>query len=64
LKTLNQRLQKNLFHASNRKLAAIIFTDIIGYSALMAADEQKAFQILNKQRTIKTHNLEIQRQVN
>jgi class 3 adenylate cyclase/TolB-like protein/Tfp pilus assembly protein PilF len=32
----------------SRQLAAIMFTDIVGYTALMGDDEQKAFSILNK----------------
>jgi class 3 adenylate cyclase len=28
----------------SRQLAAIMFTDIIGYTALMGKDEQKAFE--------------------
>ncbi|MFC2124380.1 adenylate/guanylate cyclase domain-containing protein [Bacteroidota bacterium] len=35
-----------------RKLAAIMFTDIAGYTALMGKDEDKAFEILKK-----NHNL-------
>ena len=35
-----------------RQLAAIMFTDIVGYSALMGNDGQKAFAILNKNRAI------------
>jgi adenylate cyclase len=31
-----------------RKLAAIMFTDIVGYTALMSKDEQNAMQILQK----------------
>ncbi|MCH8837503.1 MAG: hypothetical protein IIA60_06830 [Candidatus Marinimicrobia bacterium] len=33
-----------------RKLAAIMFTDIVGYTALMGNDEQKALQLLQKNR--------------
>ena len=33
-----------------RKLAAIMFTDIVGYTALMGRDEQKALQLLQKNR--------------
>jgi TolB-like protein/lipoprotein NlpI len=36
----------------SRQLAAIMFTDIIGYTALMGNDEQKAFDLLNKNRNI------------
>jgi len=38
--------------ASIRQLAAIMFTDIVGYTALMGSDEDKAFIILNKNREI------------
>ena len=37
---------------SSRQLAAIMFTDIVGYTALMGKDEQKAFEYLNKNRAI------------
>ena len=36
----------------SRQLAAIMFTDIVGYTALMGSDEQKAFQLLKKNRQI------------
>jgi class 3 adenylate cyclase len=36
----------------SRKLAAIMFTDIVGYTALMGNDEQKAFELLRKNREI------------
>ncbi len=35
-----------------RQLAAIMFTDIVGYTALMAADEQKAMEAINSVRTV------------
>src|SRR6185295_18309576 len=35
-----------------RQLAAIMFTDIVGYTALMGEDEQKAFELLRKNRQI------------
>ena len=38
--------------ASTRQLAAIMFTDIVGYTALMGRDEQKAFELLDKNRQI------------
>jgi class 3 adenylate cyclase len=38
--------------SSTRKLAAILFTDIVGYTALMGKDEQKAFELLRKNREI------------
>ncbi|MEP6845183.1 MAG: adenylate/guanylate cyclase domain-containing protein [Panacibacter sp.] len=36
----------------SRQLAAIMFTDIVGYTALMGEDEQKAFEILRKNRLL------------
>jgi TolB-like protein/class 3 adenylate cyclase/Flp pilus assembly protein TadD len=36
----------------DRRLAAIMFTDIVGYTALMGKDEDKAFKILRKNRNI------------
>lgn len=47
--------------SQTRQLAAIMFTDIVGYTALMGNDEQKAFQLLKKNRQIqqpliKQHN--------
>ena len=38
--------------SSTRQLAAIMFTDIAGYTALMGKDEQKAFELLEKNRQI------------
>ena len=35
-----------------RQLAAIMFTDIVGFTALMGSDEQKTFEFLNKNRLI------------
>ena len=35
-----------------RQLAAIMFTDIVGYTALMGADEEKAFDLLSRNRQI------------
>ena len=37
---------------SHRKLAAIMFTDIVGYTALMGRDEQKALDVLKRNREI------------
>ena len=37
---------------STRQLAAIMFTDIVGYTALMGNDEHKAFTILTKNRQL------------
>ncbi len=38
--------------SQSRQLAAIMFTDIVGYTALMGNDEQKAFDILIKNRNL------------
>jgi adenylate cyclase len=38
--------------SSTRQLAAIMFTDIVGYTALMGIDEEKAFDLLRKNRQI------------
>ncbi len=38
--------------SQSRQLSAIMFTDIVGYTALMGNDEQKAFELLNKNREI------------
>ena len=40
-----------------RELAAIMFTDIVGYTALMSRDEQHSHQIIHK--SIDFLNLEI-----
>jgi class 3 adenylate cyclase len=42
----------------SRQLAAIMFTDIVGYTALMGKDEQKAFSILEKNRQIQKPAME------
>jgi len=38
--------------SQSRQLAALMFTDIVGYTALMGNDEQRAFELLNKNREI------------
>lgn len=38
--------------SQSRQLAAIMFTDIVGYTALMGNDEQKAFLILTQNRSL------------
>ena len=38
--------------SQTRQLAVIMFTDIVGYTALMGKDEQKAFELLNRSRAI------------
>ena len=35
-----------------RRLAVIMFTDIVGYTSLMGRDEKRAFEILKKNRRI------------
>ena len=43
---------------NTRQLAAIMFTDIVGYTAMMENDEAKAFEILEKNRSIQKPNIE------
>ena len=38
--------------SNSRQLAAIMFTDIVGYTALMGEDEDKAFDLLRKNRQV------------
>lgn len=38
--------------SQSRQLAAIMFTDIVGYTTLMGNDEEKAFRILNMNREL------------
>ena len=40
-----------------RQLAAIMFTDIVGYTALMSKDEKKALQMLKQNRDSHTELL-------
>ena len=40
--------------STNRQLAAIMFTDIVGYSAIMNEDEARALTLLNKNRKIQS----------
>lgn len=42
-----------------RQLAAIMFTDIVGYTALMGKDEQKAFELLKINRDIQKPIIEL-----
>ena len=44
--------------SQTRQLAAIMFTDIVGYTALMGNDEQKAFTILTKNRSLQKSIIE------
>src|SRR5688572_9233390 len=45
--------------ASTRQLAAIMFTDIVGYTALMYEDEEKAMRLLEKNRDIQKPLVEL-----
>ena len=38
--------------SQSRQLAAIMFTDIVGYTALMGHNEERAFELLRKNRKI------------
>src|SRR5678815_724976 len=49
---INFLLQSPCMPEQSRQLAAIMFTDIVGYTAFMGNDEQKAFDLLNKNRQI------------
>jgi len=42
----------------DRRLAAIMFTDIVGYTALMGKDEESAFQLLRKNRQVQKSIIE------
>ena len=44
--------------ASSRQLAAIMFTEIVGYTAMMGEDEAKAFKLLDKNRLIQKQLIE------
>ena len=51
--TLASSMDKDsTFESSQRKLVAIMFTDIVGYTALMGSNEQKALELLRKNRQI------------
>jgi len=50
-------LNSNL--TQTRQLAAIIFTDIAGYTELMSKDEQKAFNVLKRNREIHMQAIEL-----
>ena len=43
---------------TTRKLAAIMFTDIVGYTGLMGSDEDRAFEVLRKNREIHANLIE------
>jgi TolB-like protein/class 3 adenylate cyclase/Tfp pilus assembly protein PilF len=38
--------------SSERRLAAILFTDVVGYTALMAADEERGLRVRKRHRTL------------
>jgi class 3 adenylate cyclase len=42
----------------DRRLAAIMFTDIVGYTALMGKDEESAFKLLRKNRQVQKQIIE------
>jgi class 3 adenylate cyclase/TolB-like protein len=42
---------------ATKKLAAIMFTDIVGYTALMGSDEEKGLEVLHKSRDIHIKNI-------
>ena len=44
--------------SQSRQLAAIMFTDIVGYTELMGKDEKNAFVILNKNRELQKSIIE------
>ena len=44
--------------AEDRRHAAIMFTDIVGYTALMGSDEDRAFEVLHKNREIHSKLIE------
>jgi len=41
-----------------RRLAAIMFTDIVGYTALMGSDEKKTFELLHRNRKLQKLTIE------
>jgi len=43
--------------SQSRQLAAIMFTDIVGYTALMGADEQKHLNYLKRTGSFKNQSL-------
>ena len=50
--------EEKLKTTSAQRLAAIMFTDIVGYTKLMGSDEDKAFQILRQNRAIHSELIE------
>ena len=52
-------MPKDRRHTSSvHRHAAIMFTDIVGYTALMGSDEDRAFEVLAKNREIHTKLVE------
>ena len=45
--------------SQDRKLAAIMFTDIVGFSSMMSKNESKAVELLNKKVYFKTINFNL-----
>ena len=43
--------------APSHKLAAIMFTDIVGYTSIMGKDEARALQLLDQNRQIHHHHI-------
>lgn len=50
--SFNKRVSLVIMKPTNRQLAAIMFTDIVGYTALMGSDESKALSVLRSNRGI------------
>ena len=42
-----------------RKQAAIMFTDIVGYTALMGSEEDRTFEVLGKNREIHSELIQV-----
>lgn len=56
---IKRKIKQQMDNTSkSRRLAAIMFTDIVGYTALMGNDEQKAFELLNINRGIQRPAIE------
>ena len=45
-----------LMNQNNRKLAAIVFTDIVGFTKLSSEDQTRASELLKTERAISTHS--------
>lgn len=46
-----------------RRLAAIMFTNIIGYTALMGTDEDRAFEVLHLNLDIHTEFIQVKKRM-